>query len=582
MKGESRAGGLAHSSLCPPWTAAVAPLIELGGANSRKAPLDEDRGHEAFDEDETLPGRSWQFSRTKMCKFEIIGMCAKGTQCPFAHTATDLRLLPDLSCTKLCKSLIQNGKCENTNCSYAHSKEELRGTSTFHKTKMCRFSQLGHCALGGKCNFAHSPHELRLSQSSQREQEVTLCSLGQSIRDGLPAGPLSPQYVPAPSPSTSGLGGSTSSQSLAPPNLAVALPPAAKASNSSRRRGRRASAKAVEGKSLLPGASRSILSSGGFGAESISKVSTAAGELGTDGFGGCLEGLNFHLAELASLGWDPRRLPSTVLPANGGFLQAGTAFPTGGCLPPPGHPIGPSYLGHFSPLPLAGQLLPPYAPDALDCDARYNVGLPAQAQVPLGIWSEEVLAGAYLQAQAQAQAACVPRMQPTYNSPAAAVGSILATPSASFASNSASSLAGGGYPHFEAGAGVTKADLERTLIEAIENASKARSNAGPGVFVSEPGRKSSATTDSSFPSRHPCLLATDVADSGLGSKRSASKAAAAQSKPPEDADVWQVKNTFLAFSPENSSQRPIRSVRTADGALCSLGSLGEDSGDSDL
>lgn len=32
-------------------------------------------------------------------------------------------------------------------------------------------------------------------------------------------------------------------------------------------------------------------------------------------------------------------------------------------------------------------------------------------------------------------------------------------------------------------------------------------------------------------------------------------------------DIWQVKNTFLTFTP---NVKPIRSVRTAEGALCSL------------
>jgi hypothetical protein len=37
--------------------------------------------------------------------------------------------------------------------------------------------------------------------------------------------------------------------------------------------------------------------------------------------------------------------------------------------------------------------------------------------------------------------------------------------------------------------------------------------------------------------------------------------------------VWQVKNTFLTYSPQ---VKPIRSVRTAEGALCTLGVLSDD------
>jgi len=105
--------------------------------------------------------RTWQFTKTKLCKFHIIGMCVKGESCPFAHDKEELRPLPDLTRTKLCKRLIQTGSCEDSSCTYAHTKEELRATSTFHKTKLCRFSQIGHCALGAKCNFAHSPDEVR-------------------------------------------------------------------------------------------------------------------------------------------------------------------------------------------------------------------------------------------------------------------------------------------------------------------------------------------------------------------------------------------------------------------------------------
>lgn len=100
-----------------------------------------------------------QFAKTKMCKFEILGICTKGTQCPFAHAATEINPLPDLSRTKLCKQLLQTGTCDNPGCTYAHRKDELRGV---YKTKMCRFfAENGHCALGARCSFAHSDGEVR-------------------------------------------------------------------------------------------------------------------------------------------------------------------------------------------------------------------------------------------------------------------------------------------------------------------------------------------------------------------------------------------------------------------------------------
>jgi len=105
--------------------------------------------------------RLCQFSKTKMCKFYILGKCTKGTQCPFAHESQEIKKLPDLRCTKLCNTWVQTGQCTNRTCLYAHSKDELRSTGAFHKTKLCRFMQIGHCTLGAKCNFAHSSVELR-------------------------------------------------------------------------------------------------------------------------------------------------------------------------------------------------------------------------------------------------------------------------------------------------------------------------------------------------------------------------------------------------------------------------------------
>lgn len=66
------------------------------------------------------------FRKTKMCKFHILGVCAKGDGCKFAHQKEDLCPLPDLSRTKLCKTLISTGICTDPECTYAHNKEELR------------------------------------------------------------------------------------------------------------------------------------------------------------------------------------------------------------------------------------------------------------------------------------------------------------------------------------------------------------------------------------------------------------------------------------------------------------------------
>lgn len=66
------------------------------------------------------------FAKTKLCKFYVLGICAKGENCLFAHERAELNPMPDLFRTKLCTRLINRGSCDDTQCKYAHSKEELR------------------------------------------------------------------------------------------------------------------------------------------------------------------------------------------------------------------------------------------------------------------------------------------------------------------------------------------------------------------------------------------------------------------------------------------------------------------------
>lgn len=81
----------------------------------RKAEAEEDRDV-----------RTQVFTKTKMCKFYILGGCTKGSTCRFAHYPSELQCLPDLACTKLCKTLVAMGMCDNPECRYAHNREELR------------------------------------------------------------------------------------------------------------------------------------------------------------------------------------------------------------------------------------------------------------------------------------------------------------------------------------------------------------------------------------------------------------------------------------------------------------------------
>merc|ERR1719174_2674632 len=92
--------------------------ISLGGYNLNNMKV--------ADDDAEKPDRTLIFEKTKMCKFHILGLCVKGTECRFAHDRDELNGLPDLYRTKLCKTLINTGSCEDPNCRYAHSKDELQ------------------------------------------------------------------------------------------------------------------------------------------------------------------------------------------------------------------------------------------------------------------------------------------------------------------------------------------------------------------------------------------------------------------------------------------------------------------------
>lgn len=73
------------------------------------------------------------FCKTKMCRFNILGICSKGGECPYAHSREELKPTPDLYRTKVCKNLISTGRCEDPECRYAHSKDQLRTTSLLKK-----------------------------------------------------------------------------------------------------------------------------------------------------------------------------------------------------------------------------------------------------------------------------------------------------------------------------------------------------------------------------------------------------------------------------------------------------------------
>lgn len=169
-RGRKQKEGQAQLNLPQDAVAQVMPATAMGGnddpSSARQAPFPKRNGYPnkavvvAKTEPEDSFDRATLFTKTKMCKFHLLGLCAKGSNCMYAHDASDLNNLPDLFRTKLCKFLITTGQCHDPDCKYAHNKDELRSTSQLRKTKMCKFWLEGRCELGDMCSYAHDPAEL--------------------------------------------------------------------------------------------------------------------------------------------------------------------------------------------------------------------------------------------------------------------------------------------------------------------------------------------------------------------------------------------------------------------------------------
>eukprot|EP00929_Paragymnodinium_shiwhaense_P077807 TRINITY_DN40159_c0_g1_i1.p1 TRINITY_DN40159_c0_g1~~TRINITY_DN40159_c0_g1_i1.p1 ORF type:complete len:307 (+),score=46.65 TRINITY_DN40159_c0_g1_i1:210-1130(+) len=69
------------------------------------------------------------FQRTELCRFFQLGdgRCRNGEDCPYAHTADELRDRPNLAKTSVCRQWTR-GKCwkSSSECRFAHGSSELR------------------------------------------------------------------------------------------------------------------------------------------------------------------------------------------------------------------------------------------------------------------------------------------------------------------------------------------------------------------------------------------------------------------------------------------------------------------------
>lgn len=74
------------------------------------------------------------FKKTRLCKFNQVGACTRGSGCTFAHDAKELQPQPDFFCTKLCRNLVTLGVCEDPECRFAHKKDQIRKNVNFKES----------------------------------------------------------------------------------------------------------------------------------------------------------------------------------------------------------------------------------------------------------------------------------------------------------------------------------------------------------------------------------------------------------------------------------------------------------------
>ncbi len=70
--------------------------------------------------------RTTLYTKTKMCKFELFGVCRYGKDCNYAHSPDEIKRLPDFERTSFCKIFLKDGKCYyNETCPHPRTWEHL-------------------------------------------------------------------------------------------------------------------------------------------------------------------------------------------------------------------------------------------------------------------------------------------------------------------------------------------------------------------------------------------------------------------------------------------------------------------------
>eukprot|EP00920_Eleutheroschizon_duboscqi_P039455 GHVT01094893.1.p1 GENE.GHVT01094893.1~~GHVT01094893.1.p1 ORF type:complete len:897 (-),score=236.22 GHVT01094893.1:579-3269(-) len=137
-----------------------------------------------------------QLHKTRLCPYHSHGRCVRGIDCSFAHSAAELREMPDLRFTRLCDAIKFGGTCHDNNCTFAHDRQVLRITDPkLYKVRLCNFNKKGKCLNGAYCRFAHGAIELRAPVLSKSGGELDSDGV-QSVNESLDSPELSAPSSP--------------------------------------------------------------------------------------------------------------------------------------------------------------------------------------------------------------------------------------------------------------------------------------------------------------------------------------------------------------------------------------------------